>query len=59
MKVKLLEVSNFGRKEYKPVNELGRNVAEWLDKKHLSNRDKCFIEKIGLETVVLNYEDEE
>jgi len=52
MKVKLIPVNNFGRKEFRPANELAEIIAGWLDKKHLSDRDKDFIEKIGLDVVV-------
>jgi hypothetical protein len=55
MKVKLIPVNNFGREEFRPANELARIIACWLDKKHLSKSDKGFIEKIGLNPVVLNY----
>jgi hypothetical protein len=55
VKVKLIPVNNFGRNEFKPANELAVHIAAWLDKKHLSDRDKRFIEKIGLEAVVLEY----
>jgi len=55
MKVKLIPVNNFGRNEFRPANELAEIIAVWLDKKHLSARDKQFIEKIGLDAVVLGY----
>lgn len=55
MKVKLIPVRNYGREEYKPANELAETIAKWLDKKNLSERDKLFIEEIGLEPVVLTY----
>lgn len=55
MKVKLIPVNNFGRNEFKPANELAENIAHWLEKKHLSDRDKEFIELIGLNPVVLGY----
>jgi hypothetical protein len=55
MKVNLIAVRNYGREEFKPANELGEKIAKWLDKKNLSERDKLFIEEIGLEPVVLGY----
>ena len=55
MEVKLIPVNQFGREEFRPANELGRNIAEWLGKKHLSERDKEFIIKIGLVPIVLEY----
>lgn len=55
VKVKLIPVNNFGRDEFKPANELAFDIASWLGKKNLSDRDKKFIEKIGLDPVVLAY----
>ena len=57
MKVKLIPVKNYGRNEFKPANNLGIIIGNWLGKKNLSHRDKRFIEKIGLEVIVLEYED--
>lgn len=57
MKVKLIEVRNYGRQEFKPANDLAETIAHWLGKKHLSDRDKQFIEKIGLNPVLLEYAD--
>ena len=55
MKVKLIPVNNFGRSEFKPSNELGEKICEWLGKRHLSQRDKEYIKIIGLEPIVLEY----
>jgi hypothetical protein len=57
MKVKLTPVSQFGRDEFKPSNELAKTIARWLGKKHLSESDKEFIKEIGLEPVVLTFKE--
>ena len=57
MKVNLVPVNQFGRKEYLPVNHLAETIAKWLGKKHLSESDKGFIKEIGLEPVVLSFTD--
>lgn len=55
MKVELAPVRNFGRHEYLPMCERSRQIGEWLEKKHLSKRDRAYLEKIGLEVVLLVY----
>lgn len=54
-KVKLIPVKIFGRDEYKPANETATVICNWLNKKHLSNLDKKYIEEIGLNVVIFDY----
>ena len=53
MKVEVVAIKNFGRVDYKPKNQLANDIAIWLKKGTLSDSDKKFLEKIGLEVVVL------
>jgi hypothetical protein len=53
MKVELIPVRNYGRHEFKPANDLAKNIALWMGKGNLSERDKRYIEMIGLEPVLV------
>lgn len=54
-KVKLTPINNFGRQEFKPVNETAKLICSWTGRKHVSIRDKKFIEELGLNVVVLEF----
>lgn len=57
-KVKLTPINNFGRQEFKPINETAKLICSWTKKKHISMRDKKFIEELGLNVVILEFTDD-